>query len=114
MILGVGLVSLATLFPIGLLRLREAQRQTRSAYLGRVGRRRRGGAGTAQQLTRSSTPTCSTRPLRAWYFFWYISPTFGRFNPLTQDTAYTADPYDTSAATPAHSSTRRLRPALRL
>jgi hypothetical protein len=33
MILGVGLVSLATLFPIGLLRLREAQRQSRSAYL---------------------------------------------------------------------------------
>jgi type II secretory pathway pseudopilin PulG len=33
MILGIGLVSLATLFPIGLLRLREAQRQTRSAFL---------------------------------------------------------------------------------
>jgi type II secretory pathway pseudopilin PulG len=33
MILGIGLVSLATLFPIGLIRLREAQRQTRSAYL---------------------------------------------------------------------------------
>src|SRR5438477_12932971 len=33
MILGIGLVSLAALFPIGLLRLREAQRQTRSAYL---------------------------------------------------------------------------------
>jgi len=33
LILGVGLVSLATLFPIGLLRLRDAQRQTRSAYL---------------------------------------------------------------------------------
>ena len=33
MILGVGLVSLATLFPIGLLRLRDAARYTRSAYL---------------------------------------------------------------------------------
>ena len=33
MILGIGLISLATLFPIGLLRLREAQRQSRSAYL---------------------------------------------------------------------------------
>jgi type II secretory pathway pseudopilin PulG len=32
-IMGIGLVSLATLFPIGLLRLREAQRQSRSAYL---------------------------------------------------------------------------------
>src|SRR5262249_22347740 len=33
MILGVGLVSLATLFPIGLLRLRDATRYTRSALL---------------------------------------------------------------------------------
>ncbi len=33
MILGVGLVSLATLFPIGLLRLRDATRYTRSATL---------------------------------------------------------------------------------
>ncbi|WP_337173832.1 hypothetical protein [Paludisphaera sp.] len=33
MIMGVGLISVATLFPIGLLRLREAQRQTRSALL---------------------------------------------------------------------------------
>lgn len=33
MILGIGLVSIATLFPIGLLRLREATRQSRSATL---------------------------------------------------------------------------------
>src|SRR5579863_4577014 len=33
LILGIGLISLATLFPIGLIRLRNAQRQTRSAYL---------------------------------------------------------------------------------
>ena len=33
LILGVGLASLATLFPLGLLRLREAARSTRSAYL---------------------------------------------------------------------------------
>ena len=33
MILGVGLVSLATLFPIGLLRLRDAARSTRTKYL---------------------------------------------------------------------------------
>ena len=33
MILGVGLVSLATLFPIGLLRLRDATRYSRSALL---------------------------------------------------------------------------------
>ncbi len=33
MIMGVGLISLATLFPLGLLRLREASRLSRSAYL---------------------------------------------------------------------------------
>ena len=33
MIMGVGLISLATLFPIGLLRLREASRLSRSTYL---------------------------------------------------------------------------------
>ncbi len=33
LILGVGLASLATLFPLGLLRLRDAARSTRSAYL---------------------------------------------------------------------------------
>src|SRR4051794_15438003 len=33
MIMGVGLVSLATLFPLGLLRLRDAQRSSRSSYL---------------------------------------------------------------------------------
>src|ERR1700675_742240 len=33
MILGVGLVSLATLFPIGLLRLRDAARSSRTKYL---------------------------------------------------------------------------------
>lgn len=33
MIMGIGLVSLATLFPIGLLRIREAQRYSRSAFL---------------------------------------------------------------------------------
>src|SRR3954451_8312664 len=33
LIMGVGLISLATLFPLGLLRLREAQRNTRSTYM---------------------------------------------------------------------------------
>ena len=33
LIMGVGLISLATLFPLGLLRLRDAQRQSRSALL---------------------------------------------------------------------------------
>src|SRR5512135_1736793 len=33
LILGVGVISLATLFPLGLLRLRDAQRAARSGYL---------------------------------------------------------------------------------
>src|SRR5258708_4981444 len=33
LIMGVGMISLATLFPLGLLRLREAQRSVRSTYL---------------------------------------------------------------------------------
>src|SRR3954453_19878480 len=33
MIMGVGMVSLATLFPLGLLRIREANRMTRSTLL---------------------------------------------------------------------------------
>ena len=33
LIMGVGLISLATLFPLGLLRLRDAQRSSRSSYL---------------------------------------------------------------------------------
>ena len=51
MILGVGLVSLATLFPIGLLRLRDATRYTRTQVPGRVGgcRRARPGRSSARQ-----------------------------------------------------------------
>ena len=43
MILGVGLVSLATLFPIGLLRLRDADPILADQVPGRVGGRRRHG-----------------------------------------------------------------------
>src|SRR5207249_4261757 len=38
MIMGIGLVSLATLFPLGLLRLREANRSTRSALFAKTAR----------------------------------------------------------------------------
>ena len=98
LILGVGLVSLATLFPIGLLRLREAQRQTRSAY-----------------LFQSATADVEARGLFSKNSFLaadLLNPQFGLnpwypagnplggnplgsvlYNPLTQDTAfYGADP----------------------
>jgi len=89
LILGVGLVSLATLFPIGLLRLREAQRQTRSAYLFE--------SATADTAARgllnanSFTYADLLNPLVPWSY-WYVQPS-GRYDPLTQDTAlYGHDP----------------------
>ena len=91
LILGIGLVSLATLFPIGLLRLREAQRQTRSAYLFE--------SATADTAARgllnanSFTYADLLNPLVPWSY-WYVA-TSGRYDPLTQDTAlYGADPLD--------------------
>ena len=53
MILGVGLVSLATLFPIGLLRLRDATRYSRIEVPARFGGRRRHGARAVQRASRS-------------------------------------------------------------
>ena len=89
LILGVGLVSLATLFPIGLLRLREAQRQTRSAYLFE--------SATADTAARGLLNSNSfvyadlLNPLVPAPY-WYVA-TSGRYDPLTQDTAlYGADP----------------------
>ncbi len=101
LILGVGLVSLATLFPVGLLRLRDAQRLTRSAY-----------------LVQSATADVEARGLLSSNSFiaadllnppngfnlWYPqgNPLGGNplgsnlYNPLVQDTAYYgADPLDT-------------------
>ncbi len=92
LILGVGLVSLATLFPIGLLRLREAQRQTRSAYLFESATADVAARGllnansfTYADLLNSLIPAS----------YWYPSglSASGRYDPLTQDTAlYGADP----------------------
>src|SRR5271166_1165417 len=87
LILGVGLVSLATLFPIGLLRLREAQRQTRSAYLFE--------SATADVAARGllNANSCTYADLLNSLIvpssFWYPSQiaTSGRYSPLTHDTA---------------------------
>jgi len=92
LILGVGLVSLATLFPIGLLRLRDAQRQTRSAYLFQ--------SATADVESRgllSSNSFIAADLLNAPNGFnpWYYSGVENvEYNPLVQDTpAYGADPF---------------------
>jgi type II secretory pathway pseudopilin PulG len=107
LILGVGLVSLATLFPIGLMRLREAQRQTRSAYLYESA----ADDVAARGLLKTNSFTYADL-LNAPNGFnrWYYSPTLGNFyDPLVQDTSYyTGDPfangppiYSVGAASPA-------------
>lgn len=104
MILGVGLVSVATLFPIGLLRLREAQRQSRSALLFE--------SAVADMSARNLVSPGSFRAADYANFgtsyssdLWYPSSVnakapYGSFNPLLQDApAYTApfsDPFDTT------------------
>jgi hypothetical protein len=93
MILGVGLVSLATLFPIGLLRLRDANRYTRSAFLTQTA----AADATARGLLSSQSFTVADllnaeNGLPLWYPS-AISLS-GRYNPLTHDTAfYGADPF---------------------
>lgn len=100
MIMGVGLVSIATLFPIGLLRLREAQRQSRSALLFESA----ASDMAARNLVGSDTFQYADllNKLYPGLTWWYpcqanvITP-LGSFNPLIQDAAgygqalYTAD-----------------------
>jgi hypothetical protein len=75
MILGIGLISLATLFPIGLMRLREAQRQSRSAILlesAGADLATRGLLNSATFLNPSISP-------------WYVTAT-SQYDPWIQDT----------------------------
>src|SRR3954447_20068626 len=76
MIMGVGMVSLATLFPLGLLRIREANRMTRSVYLAESAF---SDMGTRNLLNSQSFQTALTNPFTSvlsadWY------------NPLLYDT----------------------------
>ena len=93
MILGIGLVSLATLFPIGLLRLREAQRQTRSAYLLESAASDMAARGllTSQSFTYADLINYqySQAPFNFHFPLWYVTATAptvpGGYNPLTHD-----------------------------
>jgi type II secretory pathway pseudopilin PulG len=86
MILGIGMVSLATLFPIGLLRLREAQRQTRSAFL----------AESAQAEMSARAMLIKSSFLNPIMSPWYAGPTqvgppvlyypYASYDPCIQDT----------------------------
>lgn len=78
MILAIGLVSLATLFPIGLLRLREAQRSSRSAILSESTVADVLGRGLLDKTT-FIDPTISP---------WYANPNVvNSLDPWIQDTA---------------------------
>ncbi len=108
MILGIGLVSLATLFPIGLLRLREAQRQSRSAYLVESAI-----ADTNARSLLSSTSFTyadlfnALNNLNPWYHSVNLNGTgqAGYYDPLVQDrAAYNLDPWDTTSLGPGASS----------
>jgi hypothetical protein len=96
MILGVGMVALASLFPIGLLRLRDANRYTRSTYLTESAQcdataRSLFSQSSFQQMNFINT----NNPLMS--VPWYPSALTGAlgYNPLTNDTAfYGDDPFD--------------------
>src|SRR4051794_15289332 len=86
MIMGVGLVSLATLFPLGLLRLREAARLSRSGYLSQSAS---ADVEARNLLIKSSFLNALTGP-------WYTLPAFPPkpYDPWVQDTpSYLADPF---------------------
>ncbi len=95
MILGVGLVSLATLFPIGLVRLRDATRYTRSALL------LQSAACDIEARGLLYNPSFAYADNINYQFGmppWYFSPIKASnnvyppsYNPLLQDTAYYGD-----------------------
>jgi type II secretory pathway pseudopilin PulG len=91
LILGVGLTSVATLFPLGLLRMREAARATRSAYLTES---------AAADLAAHGLLTNSSFSIADQYNFnngltpWYsvlVQGSYVSWNPLTQDAAAPGD-----------------------
>jgi type II secretory pathway pseudopilin PulG len=103
MILGVGLVSLATLFPIGLLRLRDATRSTRTKYLVDSAQADSGSRSLLNPLTFGSGGGISlpdsinfqySQLLNINMGTWWWDPNAnvpGPWNPLSQDTAFYGD-----------------------
>jgi type II secretory pathway pseudopilin PulG len=87
MILGIGLVSLATLFPIGILRLRDATRYTRSATLLQTAAADAVSRGMFDSGTFTYADSLNALLNNNSPPYWYMTPS-GRYNPMTQDTAY--------------------------
>jgi type II secretory pathway pseudopilin PulG len=88
MILGIGLVSLATLFPIGLIRLRDANRSSRSALLSQS---------AEADLTSRGLLNSKSFPVADLYNYyvntnappwWFTDPNGVNYNPLIQDTPF--------------------------
>ncbi len=87
MILGIGLVSLAALFPIGLSRLRDASRYSRSAYLSQSGATDMSARGLLFKKSFFIADFLNS----GYYPFWYATPTAGgpdAYDPFTQDTPF--------------------------
>jgi hypothetical protein len=88
MILGIGLVSLAALFPIGLARLRDASRYSRSAYLTQSGSTDM----SARGLLFKKSFIIADSFNAGFYPFWYTTPFYGpvpgAYDPFTQDTQF--------------------------
>ncbi len=114
MILGVGLVSLATLFPIGLLRLRDASRYSRTKYLVDSA----GADGTARALFSANSFAqvdainyrFSALGLTPWYVTaggqsYGLNPSITGASPLTQDTPGYGQDYFVINAGPPQSTT---------
>ncbi len=85
MILGIGLVSLATLFPIGLLRLRDAARWSRSATLLQTA-----ASDAVSRGLFSSHSFQIADQLNYRYNLppWYTTASLEQYNPLVQDTPF--------------------------
>jgi len=97
MILGIGLVSLAALFPIGLARLRDASRYSRSAYLLQSAAADLAARGLLNKQAFGAADRMNFNFLnnQPFYPFWYVTPngtqaglTPPHFDPFTQDTQF--------------------------
>ncbi len=102
MIMGIGLVSVATLFPLGLLRLREAQRQSRSALLYESAAADMSARALVNAQSFVMADLFNKYYGLSWWYPCMVTPQTpeGSFNPLLQDAAsYGGDVYTSAAAT---------------
>jgi type II secretory pathway pseudopilin PulG len=105
MIMGIGLVSLATLFPIGLLRLRDAARYSRSATLLQTAASDATARGllNGQSFNIADQYNYATQGRNVGFMPWFSTPNAGPYPPLTQDTpSYYGDWINNSTNPPTY------------